>query len=200
MNWRDLAVLGILKMFTTQEHVYSWQEFELISLDFLKTEERYLFLVGDSDLREKILSFDDVSLPDLDLIQFFDLHLLEKGELGIREIHWRISNLLTESSVIVLLMGALVRVQVKLAKKIHTRYIFMLRRKRSLMSLMRQFALLGIAIPHYIEPRESPLVMSRSFVRDLLEFNTAGELSLERAFFALARTANYKCVRISKCF
>ncbi len=184
-------------MFTIQKQICSWQDFELIALDFLSIEESYLFLVRDSDLGAKILSYDDDSLPDLDLIQFFDLHLFEQGELGIREIHWRVANLLTSSGVVNFLIGASVNIQIKRVQKLHARYFSMLTRKRSLMSIMKDFAQLGNTIPHFIEPRNSSLVMSRTFVEALLEFNSAGELSLERAFFALARTANYKCVRIS---
>ena len=184
-------------MFCIQSPITFWKEFQVVAQDFLGTGEDYLLLPRNSEEQAKIMSFEPGQVPDLDLIQLRDLSLLERGELGIREIHWKVSYLLTGSGAIDLLMGALTKIQVKPIKKLHDRYLSMQNRKQALVSIMRGFALLGIVIPHYIEPRSSSLVMSRSFVKVLLEFNADGELSLERAFFALARTANYKCVRIS---
>ena len=185
-------------MFCIQKPTRLWQEFEIVALDFLGTSEDCLLLPKNSEEQERIMSFEPGQVPELDLIQFCNLGLFERGELGIREIHWKVSDLLTGSRAIDLLMGSLAKIQVKPFQKLHARYLSMHNRKRSLRSLLRGFALLGIAIPHYIEPRNSSIVMSRLFVKALLEFNAAGELSFERAFFALARTANYKCVRISE--
>ena len=188
----------MLKVFCTQSPITFWKEFQVVAHDFLGTGEDYLLLPRNSEEQAKIMSFEQGQVPDLDLIQFCNLGLLERGELGIREIHWKVSDLLTGSGAINLLLGALMKIQVQPFKKLQARYISMHNRKQALVSIMRGFALLGIFIPHYIEPRNSSLVMSRSFVKVLLEFNAAGELSFERAFFALARTANYKCVRISE--
>jgi hypothetical protein len=185
-------------MFCTQSPITFWKEFQGVAQDFLGTGEDYLLLPRNSEEQAKIMSFEPGQVPDLDLIQFCSLSLLERGELGIREIHWKVSDSLTGSRAIDLLMGALAKIQVQPIQKLHARYLSMQNRKQALVSIIRGFALLGIVIPHYIEPRNSSLVMSRSFVKVLLEFNAAGELSLERAFFALARTANYKCVRISE--
>lgn len=201
MRWKKklqgTLIFGVLKMFCTQSPVCLWKEFQVVALDFLGTGEDYLLLPRNPEEQGKIMSFEPGQVPDLDLIQLCNLGLLGRGELGIREIHWKVSDLIIGSRAIELLIGTLEKIQVKPFQKLHARYLSMQNRKRSLISIVRGFALMGIAIPHYIEPQNSSLLMSRSFVKALLEFNTTGELSFERAFFALARTANYKCVRIS---
>lgn len=185
-------------MYYIAKYIQSWREFETVASNFLKSGESSLFIGGDLDLQEKIESFDAELLPDLDLVQFCNLRLLEKGELGIREIHWKVSDVLTGSKTIYLLLSFFSKIPFKYVHKYEARFTSMRVRRNSLVSIMRIFNMIGMAIPHYIEPRNTSVVMSRTYVHELLEFNSKGILSFERAFFALARTANYKCVRITR--
>jgi len=131
------------------------------------------------------------------LIQFCSLGLFERGDLGIREIHWKVSDFITNSRAINLLMWNLTKFPLTIFQKLNTRLKSMQSRKRAVVSLMRGFATLGYPIPHYVEPKKSTVITSRSFVLALLECNPKGDLSFERSIFSLARTANFKCVRIS---
>lgn len=185
-------------MYYSGKYIQSWREFETVASNFFESGESSLFIGGDLDLQEKIMSFDAESLPDLDLVQFCNLRLLEKGELGIREIHWKVSDVLTGSKTIDLIFSFFSKIPFKYFHKFEARFISMRIRRNSLISIMRNFNIIGKAIPHYIEPRNTSVVMSRTYVHELLEFNSKGILSFERAFFALARTANYKCVRIAR--
>jgi hypothetical protein len=185
-------------MLCIQKAIHSWQEFHLVALNFLESDEHYLLLAKHFELQMKVMSCKEEALPELDLIQFCNLSLLDKGELGIREIHWKVSNLITSSRAVYVLLGILSKIPLNYIQKLQSRFASMQNRKRSVISLMKGFDSLGIAIPHYVEPRNTSLVMSRSFVQALLEFNPKGDLTFERAIFALARTANYKCVRISE--
>jgi hypothetical protein len=184
-------------MFCIEKPINSWQEFQVVALDFLDTSEGYLLLSRNPEEQRKISSFELGQVPELDLIQFCRLGLFERGELGIREIHWKVSDFITSSRAINLLMWNLAKIPSTTFQKLNTRHKSMQSRKRAVVLIMRGFATLGCPIPHYIEPEKSALIISRSFVLALLEFNPNGDLSFERSFFSLARTANFKCVRIS---
>jgi hypothetical protein len=184
-------------MFCIEKPINSWQEFQVVALDFLDTSEGYLLLSRNSEEQRKISSFELGQVPELDLIQFCRLGLFERGELGIREIHWKVSDFITSSRAINLLMWNLAKIPSTTFQKLNTRHKSMQSRKRAVVLIMRGFATLGCPIPHYVEPEKSTLIISRSFVLALLEFNPNGDLSFERSFFSLARTANFKCVRIS---
>jgi hypothetical protein len=184
-------------MLCIQNSINSWEEFRVAALDFLETREDYLLVSRIPEEQVKIMSFESGQVPELDLIQFCTLSFLEKGELGIREVHWKASEFITSSKVIHLLMSSLIKIPLSAFRKIGTRYKSMQSRKQVIVSLMRGFATLGCPIPHYVEPRKTTVVVSRSFVIALLEFNSSETLSFERAFFSLARTANFQCVRIS---
>jgi hypothetical protein len=185
-------------MICIRKPIHSWQEFQLVALDFFETGEDYLLLLRNLEHQAKIMSCKNGLFPELDLIQFCDLGLFERGELGIRELHWKISDFITSSRAIELLVRGLAKIPVQAVKKLNTRHKSMQDRRRAVISLMRGFVTLGLIIPHYVEPRNTTVIISRSFTKALLEFNPNGVLSFERTFFALARTANFKCVRISR--
>ena len=85
-------------MFYVQRTIHSWQEFHVVALEFLDTDEDFLLLSRNPEEQEKIMSFELGQVPGLDLIQFCSLGLFERGELGIREIHWKVSDFITSSS------------------------------------------------------------------------------------------------------
>lgn len=183
-------------MICIETPLQTWPEYRLVILDFLQTDEDYLILSTNPKLLQRIVSSHDGKLPDLDLIQFCDLAKFAKGELGIREIHWKISNFVTTPGLINLLSKSLIQIQMETARKLIVRLNSMKTRRLVIYNLMKDFANLGIIVPHYIEPINSTVVISKTFAKALIEFNHQGYLSFERAYFALARTANYKCVRI----
>ena len=185
-------------MYSAQSPIQSWKEFQIVAQDFLETGEGHLLISRDFKERAKITLLAMKQFPDLDLIQLCSLGLFRKGELGIRELHFKISELITRSRLIDLLMRGLWTVPIKRLQKLNARHKSMQDRRRAVILMLRDFAALGTIIPHYVEPRNTTMIFSRTFVRALLEFNTKGELSLERSIFALARTANFKCARISK--
>jgi hypothetical protein len=184
-------------MFCVERPIHSWQEFQVVAIDFLKTDENYLLLSGNPEEQRKITSFELNQVPELDLIQFCSLGLFERGDLGIREIHWKVSDFITSSRAVNLLIWSLTKIPSTIFQKLNTRHKSMQSRKRAVVLMMRGFAALGYPIPHYVEPEKSTVIISRSFVLALLEFNPKGDLSFERSIFSLARTANFKCVRIS---
>jgi hypothetical protein len=184
-------------MFCIEKPIHSWQEFQVVALDFLETGGDYLFLSRNPEVQRKIMSFELGQVPELDLIQFCSLGLYERGELGIREIHWKVSDFITSSRAINVLMSNLAKIPLATVQQLNTRYKSMQSRRRAVVFMMRGFATLGYPIPHFIEPEKSTIIISRYFVLALLEFNSKGDLSFERSFFSLARTANFKCVRIS---
>jgi hypothetical protein len=184
-------------MFCIQRPINSWLDFQDVAIDFLESGEDYLLLSKNSEEQQKFTSFELGQVPELDLIQFCSLGLFERGDLGIREIHWKVSDFITSSRAINLLMWNLTKIPSTTFQKLSTRHKSMQSRKRAVDLLMRGFATLGCPIPHYVEPKKSTVIISRSLVLALLEFNSKGDLSFERSFFSLARTANFKCVRIS---
>ena len=174
----------------------NWEQYKVSILDFLQTGEEYILLSTSALLREKILVYGYQEFPDLDLIQFYDLALIEKGELGIREAHWKISEFLTGSKLIHWISRLSVKLHIKSALKFSVRLNLMRERRQSIHKLMKDFSSFGIVVPHYIEPRSSTVIISKSFAEALVEFNKKGNLSFARACFALSRTSNFKCVRI----
>ncbi len=174
----------------------NWEQYKVSLLDFLQTGEEYILLSTSALLRKKILAYCYREFPDLDLIQFYDLALIEKGELGIREAHWKISEFLTSSSFIHWISRFSEKLHIKPSLKLSARLYLMRERRQSIHKIMKDFSSFGIVVPHYIEPRTSTVIISKSFAEALLEFNKNGDLSFARACFALSRTSNFKCVRI----
>lgn len=163
----------------------------------MNTQHEFLLIQEQEDLNSK-LNLDTISeLPNVDIIQFCTLGLLEKGELGIREIHWKFSKLIAGSNSLNSLFQLFSKLGTAPILKISRRIKLMRLRSAALRILLKDFSHLGIIIPHYIEPRRSTLMLSRAFVQSLLEINLQGRLSLYRACFALARSSNFMSFRIS---
>ena len=175
----------------------SWKECKQIISEFLLTEDEFLLFPENENLPIQLLNSPDMDLPNLDVIQFCSLKLFERGELGIREIHWRFSEFITSCDAIYSLLQYLSRSRFKPVIRVVQRLRLMRSRRKGLQTLLNGFANYGIPIPHYIEPQSSTIMVSKTFAQSLIEVNSKGDLLFNRACFALARTANFKCVRIS---
>lgn len=175
----------------------TWPNYELILRAWLATGGDFLALNADDYSRTILDRHSQESLPKVDLVQFCSLRNFERGELGIRELHWKVNNLLVSSKLLrrLILMSPAGRF-VNLSR-IRVRYQNMVTRKCALDQIMGSFSRIGIVVPHYVEPRKSTIVISRNFAKSLLEFNSKGYLTFSRACFALARSSNFKCVRIA---
>lgn len=182
-------------MIFVAKSVQTWEACKPVMQEFLKSDCDFLFIPESESISEEQFRISSIDLPKVDLIQFATLNLFERGELGIREIHWKISELVTGGNVI----SRLLQFFFKFAHipKIASRYESMRQRRLVVRELSRDVAHFGIVIPHYIEPRDSSIILSRSFVTALLELNNKDKLPMFRAIFALARTSNFDSLRIS---
>lgn len=182
-------------MIFVAKSVRTWEACKPVMQEFLKSDCDFLFIPESESISPERFLISSIDLPQVDLIQFATLKLFERGELGIREIHWKISELVTGGSAI----SRLLQFFFKFAHiaKIASRHESMRHRRLVVRELSKDVAHFGIVIPHYIEPRDSSIIVSRSFVTALLELNNRDHLSMFRAIFALARTANFDSLRIS---
>lgn len=182
-------------MIFVAKFVRTWEACKPVMQEFLKSDCDFLFIPESESISPEQFRIPPIDLPQVDLIQFATLNLFERGELGIREMHWKISELVTGGNAI----SRLLQFFFKFAPipKIANRYESMLQRRFVVRELSKDVAHFGIVIPHYIEPRDSSIFLSRSFVTALLELNSRDQLPMFRAIFALARTANFDCLRIS---
>lgn len=182
-------------MIFVAKSVQTWETCKPVMQEFLKSNCDFLFIPESESISPERFRISSLDLPQVDLIQFSTLNLFERGELGIREIHWKITELITGDNAI----SRLLQFLFKFAHipKIASRYESMRHRRLVVRELSKDLAHFGIVIPHYIEPRDSSIVLSRSFVTALLELNKKDHLSMFRAIFALARTSNFDSLRIS---
>ncbi len=180
----------------TDKASISWADYEVILREWLAAGGEFLALNAD-DLSVSILNEHfHGPLPEVDLIQFCSLGKFEKGELGIREIHWKTSDFLVSSSFLRKSILCFSSWQLPILSRMQIRFQNMVTRKDALDQILGRISFIGIPIPHYVEPRESTVVFSRNFAKSLLEFNSKGYLSFSRACFALARSSNFKCIRM----
>jgi hypothetical protein len=164
---------------------------------FLESEEPLLFIGDEEEVVRIIQRFPDNFNANLDLIQFCNLKLFKKGILGIRELHWHTAEMLLRMSLLSkVLSNRFIKDSNKFGRY-SNRYFGMLSRRSSLDQISGGLSSIGLVIPHYVEPVHSATVVSRDFARSLLELNNNGLLTYERSFFALARSSNYKCIRIA---
>lgn len=182
-------------MIYVTKSVETWEACKPVLLEFLKTDCDFLFIPENKSSLPEQFRISSLELPQVDLIQFATLKPFQRGELGIRELHWKISEFITGRNAISCLLQFLVKFAP--IPKIASRYKSMRHRRSVIRELSKDVAHFGIVIPHYIEPRDSTIFLSRSFVQALLEFNRKDQLSMFRAIFALARTANFDSLRIS---
>jgi len=174
----------------------TWADYEVILREWLVLGGEFLALNAD-DLTMGILNeYFHGSLPEVDLMQFCSLGNFEKGELGIRELHWKISDFLVSSKFLRKSILCFSCWRLPILSRIQNRFQNMVTRKHALDQILGRISLVGIPIPHYVEPRASTVVISRNFATSLLEFNSKGYLSFSRACFALARSSNFKCIRM----
>ncbi len=174
-----------------------WKNCSELLSNFLESERQFLF-VGEDSLRKICLEYlPDISSTNLDLVQFCTLGTLEKGALGIRELHWRVSNFIVLSRMFRLVLARIPFGHLGLFKPFIARYNGMISRKLVIDQMVGGLANVGIPIPHYIEPQNSSVIISRQFAYSLMRFNPDGLLDFNRACFALSRTSNFRCFRIS---
>ncbi len=174
-----------------------WNKYSPLLSNFLATEQEYLLLGGDCLGRIWLGYLPDISTANLDLVQFCTLGLFEKGALGIRELHWRVSNYIVTSKILRFLVTRITFGYLGPFRSFVARYNGMISRKLAIDQMVGNLVNLGIPILHYVEPQDSNVIISREFANALLLFNPDGLLDFSRACFALARTSNFRCIRIS---
>lgn len=176
----------------------TWHEYSLMLEGFLESNEK-VFFINMNELEEctPFQSPNIISL-DADLVQFCSLKAFKKGELGIRELHWLISGFLTKSRLLRFILKDSALNKSKRFSTLIQRYQRMLIRKKVNDALLVDLEISGTVIPNYIEPREANLIVSRDFAKALLEFNSEGYLTIQRACFALARSSSFQCFRITR--
>lgn len=177
--------------------IESWDVCKPVMHKFLETDCEFLFIPESDSISLELFHVSSLHFPQVDLIQIATLKLFQRGELGIREFHWKISEFVTGNSSIFWLFQFLHKYEFVPVSRLAMKYKSMRIRRSALRSISKDFANFGIVIPHYIEPRNSTFFLSRSFVKALLEINRNDELSMARVIFALARTANFDCLRVS---
>jgi hypothetical protein len=175
----------------------SWNACKPVMQEFLESRCEFLFIPENESISLEQFNVFSPHLPELDLIQFCTLKPYQRGELGIREMHWILSDFIAGNKSIFQLLQFLHKSEIAPISKLFFRYSSIRNRRSAVQVISREFADFGIVIPHYIEPRNSTVFLSRAFVKALLEINVNNELSTFRAIFALARTANFSCIRIS---
>jgi hypothetical protein len=174
----------------------TWLEYSSELNRFLASDEKTLFLRIKEDKKAIIQQSFRVTSLDADLIQFCSLRTFQRGELGIRELHWLVSESLTKSRSLQVIIENIPSNKSKKISMSIERYQRMLDQKKVNSKLLKDLGANGILISDYIEPQPSNLVLSRDFASALIEFNSNGYLSLERAVFALARSSRFRCYRI----
>jgi hypothetical protein len=183
-------------LITVGANIESWEACQKVLRAFLSTNESHLLLFNqERDLgRSPQLSVSDLS--SVDLIQFYKLRVLKKGELGIREIHFLfanfISRLMSSRSLNRLIAGLTIR----LPGEIYKRFTLVKQRRDSINAALMSVSELGIVIPHFIEPCESTLIVSRKFALAILELGSNGQMTLFRICFALSRSSNFVSIRV----
>jgi len=175
----------------------SWPDYELALREWLANGGDFLAIEADSSSECILRAQSQEPLPSVDLVQFCTLKNFEKGELGIRELHWKINNFVVTSKFLKHIILRTPAGQFQILLRMRVRYQNMVKRQNALDQIMGCFSRIGILVPHYVEPRESTIVISRNFAKSLLEFNSMGYLTFNRACFALARSSNFKCIRIT---
>jgi hypothetical protein len=178
----------------------SWEACQTALRTFLKTTENYLLLHDKETDIAGLPYLSDSNMPPVDLIQFCKLRVYEKGELGIREGRFLFLKFISELMKSKFLIWLIAPLAIKFAGKIYTRLAFIKKRQGSISHALMGISGLRDAIPHYIEPRESTLIMSRKFAIAILDLGRSVEVSLFRISFALARSSNFACVRVRRIF
>jgi hypothetical protein len=177
--------------------IQNWSDYQSALIEFLASDERFIVLGNEGEIFEILMNLNVDSISQIDLLQFCDLGILGRGYLGIRELRWKISHFLVKSNLVSKTTCALTFVTAGATRKLQQRYNQMQTRNSAINNLVGELAGLGIAIPHYIEPCVSTVVISRKFAEALVELNSSGTLTFHRGIFAIARSSNYVCLRIS---
>ena len=177
--------------------IQNWSDYQSALIEFLASNERFIVLGNEKENFEILLNLNADAISQIDLLQFCDLGILGRGYLGIRELRWKISHFLVSSKLVSKAIRALTFVTAGATRKLQQRYSQMQIRNSAINNIVGNLAKLGIAIPHYIEPCVSTVVISRKFATALVELNSSGTLTFQRAIFAIARSSNYVCLRIS---
>ncbi|MFM1951239.1 MAG: hypothetical protein RJA33_33 [Actinomycetota bacterium] len=163
-----------------------WSYYSGILEDFLNSEETELVFCNSLEYHDLV---SEVVSSEIDFMQFYRLQLHRKGELGIREFHWWVTLKISESG----LFNNKITSIGPFAKRI----VRIRERREQLKFMFVNPHKVPNVIPHYVEPVSGSFRMCRRFARALLDFNSEGFLTFERSCFAIARSSNFSCVRIS---
>lgn len=175
----------------------SWETCKPVIQEFLESPCDFLFIPESESISPEKFQLASLRFPEVDVIQFASLRFWQRGELGIGEFHWIFSEFLSVNKFIFLFSRLFLESKISSISKLAIRYESMQTRHSAVRAISKDFANFGIVIPHYIEPVNSTIFLSRAFAKALLEINESDELSMFRVIFALSRTANFSGLRIS---
>lgn len=187
-----------MKISSLPESSRGWIDVVTSLESFLESDENYLFIGSEKDIINIIPNLPDNFEVYIDFIQFCNLNSFEKGELGVREFHWYLSEVIVNSPLLSSIFSINFLRQRNFLSAYSKRFLGMLSRRFALEQISSGLSRFGIVIPHYVEPIHSATIVSRDFACSLLEFNRSALLTYERAFFSLARSSNYICLRIAE--
>lgn len=183
---------------STVGEMANWSNFRITLLQFLESNCDFLLIGKTSEVKFLYTELSEESAISVDLVQFLTLRIYTRGELGIYELRWYLSKYTTSFSFLQKILDLNFIHRILTTNKILIRLKRMQVRRIALESLVGKFLSESLIIPNYIEPIFSTVLISRDFCKALLDLNSSGILTPERAIFALARSAAFKCVRIAK--
>ncbi len=183
--------------FTTVGEMANWSNFEKILLQFLESDHDFLLVGQTREVKSVYNELRDESAISLDLVQFLTLRICIRGELGIYELRWYLSKYATSLPFFQNFLSFKFIHRIFMVNKVLNRLQKMQVRRIALEALVGEVLSKGLIIPNYIEPNFSTVLISRDFCKALLDLNSSEILTPERAIFALARSAAFKCVRIA---
>ena len=185
-------------MITVGTKLDSWDACQKVLRSFLISDEKHLLLYNQEYDLDDLPQLCESDVFSVDLIQFCKLGPLKKGELGIREFHFLLANLISRLMTFRLINRLIAGLTNGFTGEIHKRFTLVNQRQESINAALMSISDLGIVIPHYIEPCESTLLMSRKFALAILELGSNGDMTLFRICFALTRSSNFVSIRVRR--
>lgn len=176
---------------------YNWQTVFSALNQFLISDDKFLLICVDEGSHKSLSKVDLNKINDVDFVQFLSLPLRKRGEMGVREIRWVLTSKLSSASLLITLSKMPISQKIPLIKFFRYRISRVRRRESVLKSLLGEQFLRFTHIAHAIEPAASPIIISRAFARAVLSLNQNGYLNFERTCFALARSSNFICIRVT---
>ncbi len=185
-------------MITVGTKLDSWDACQKVLRSFLISDEKHLLLYNQEYDLDGLPQLSESDVFSVDLIQFYKLGVLKKGELGIRELHFLLANFISRLMTFKLINRLIAGLTIGLPGEIHKRFTLVNQRQESINAALMSISDLGIVIPYYIEPYESTLLMSRKFALAILELGSNGDMTLFRICFALTRSSNFVSIRVRR--